>query len=122
MDAEQDCANFGVDRFPLFADSASPYAYFGMTPTLFDAPSTASRSPMQWTAHSFLAATPWYPLTRQVVPLLGFAWGFTIDEHSAIALHSLARLSASDWTSHISLLRASCPSWMFDAGSHLDAQ
>ena len=69
---------------------------------------------MEWLAHSFLAVTPRDAGARkQVVPLLGFSWGFAIDAHEQIALVPPARLRASDWTAHLPLLRASYPTWEF---------
>jgi hypothetical protein len=50
-------AAFDMDPFHLFEDAPSPYAFFGMNPTLFDVPSRDERHPLDWTAHSFLAWT-----------------------------------------------------------------
>ncbi|MEQ4303437.1 hypothetical protein ABNF97_18970 [Plantactinospora sp. B6F1] len=40
-----------MDPFDLFADSPAPYCWYGITPTLFDAPSRLDTRPMNWTAH-----------------------------------------------------------------------
>ena len=49
---------FEVDPFALFGDAPSPYCWFGIEPTLFDAPSRPDRPPSEWVAHSFLGTTP----------------------------------------------------------------
>jgi hypothetical protein len=73
-----------MDPFFLFEDAPSPYAFFGIKPTLLDAPSRDEREPPAWLAHSFLARTPFEQTERHVVPLVGFSWGFDIDENSRI--------------------------------------
>jgi hypothetical protein len=107
---------FEIDPFALFFDAPSPYCWYGTAPTLFDAPRRETRSPLTWIAHSFLATTPleeavrtW---TRPVVPLLGFSWGFDINE-GRITLHPVARLGARDWNGHLENLRQSYTAWEF---------
>jgi hypothetical protein len=68
-----------ADPFDLFADSTSPYAWYGVAPTLFDAPSRRDDVPLRWRARSFLATTPWDQDERLVAPLAGFAWGYDVD-------------------------------------------
>ena len=105
---------FEMDPARFFEDSPAPYCFWGFAPTLFDAPSRDSRAPMEWLAHSFLAVTPRDAGERkEVVPLLGFSWGFTIDAREQITLTPPARLVASDWTAHLPLLRGSFPTWEF---------
>ncbi|MER5665441.1 hypothetical protein [Streptomyces mirabilis] len=84
-------AAFEMDPFYLFEDAPSPYAFFGINPTLFDAPSRAKRDPqdpLTWTAHSFAAWTPMDDTERRVLPPAGFSWGFNIDA-SRITLQPL---------------------------------
>ena len=50
--------HFEADPFALFGDAPSPYCWFGIEPTLFDAPSRPEAAPAEWVAHSFLATTP----------------------------------------------------------------
>jgi hypothetical protein len=110
---------FEMDPLYLFSDSPSPYCFFGPCPTLFDAPSRQSRTPMVWLAHSFLAATPFEQelfddlRNRRVSPLLGFSWGFEIDNEEGISLHPVRKLSKTAWSEHIPLLRRSYPTWRF---------
>jgi hypothetical protein len=107
---------FEVDPFALFGDAPSPYCWYGIEPTLFDAPSRPDTTPSEWVAHSFLGTTPMAEVMdgkpRRVVPVLGFAWGF--DERAgSMALRNIARLAAADWDTHLPILRASYPRWTF---------
>jgi hypothetical protein len=108
---------FEMDPFSLFEDAPSPYCWFGITPTLFDAPSRDEKVPMEWLAHSFLAVTPLRDRLRRVVPLLGFSWGFDIADQERITLRPVARLSAGDWDAHLPYLCKSYPGWEFGGGS-----
>jgi hypothetical protein len=71
---------------------------------------------MTWLAHSFLAVTPLNETSRRIVPLMGFSWGFDIDEESRITLRPVVRLSADDWDAHLPYLRQSYPRWEFGVG------
>jgi hypothetical protein len=79
IDNESAGTDFEIDPFALFGDAPSPYCWYGQCPTLFDAPSRPARHPLEWTAHSFLAATPLNEvadlLPRRVVPVIGFLMG-----------------------------------------------
>lgn len=105
-------AAFEMDPFAPFAEVDSPYAFYGHLPTLFDAPSRSRRQDMDWLAHAFLATTPLQAPIRQVVPLCGFSWGFSI-RGGEIALRSPAQLSLADWHAHEPLLRDRYPNWDF---------
>ena len=115
-DNESRGERFEVDPLALFGDAPSPYCWYGQRPVLFDAPSRATRQPLEWVAHSFLATTPldevarWEP--RRVVPVVGFSWGFT-DDGSTTTLYDLAVLSSEEWTAHLALLRDTYPLWLF---------
>ncbi|WP_244905325.1 hypothetical protein [Streptomyces agglomeratus] len=107
-------AAFDMDPFYLFEDAPSPYALFGINPTLFDAPSRIKRCPLTWTAHSYLAWTPMYDTDRRVPPLVGFSWGFNIDSASRITLQQVQSLTAADWDVHVPYLGTSHPGWVLD--------
>jgi hypothetical protein len=113
-DNESAGTDFDIDPFTLLGDAPSPYSWYGQCPTLFDAPSRPARHPLEWTPHSFLAATPLNEvadlLPRRVVPVIGFSWGFT-DSGSEVELHDVARLPESVRDSHVSVLSQSCPLW-----------
>ena len=103
---------FEPDPFEALGRLPHPFCWFGFEPTLFDAPSRATRTPMDWTAHSFLC-TPAGP--SEVRAILGFAWGFAIVD-DAIALHAARKLEPSEWDAHLPLLRAEYPAWRFAPG------
>jgi len=105
-------AAFEMDPFVLFAEADSPYCFYGHLPTLFDAPSRRSRDDMEWQAHAFLATTPIGGQNRRVVPLTGFAWGFTI-RNGEVAIKPPVPLTLADWQAHVPLLRAQFPNWGF---------
>lgn len=105
--------DFEADPFSLFEDVSSLYCWFGTTPTLFDAPSRDEKLPMEWLAHSFLAMSPLRERRRRVVPLLGFSWGFDIDDRARITLKSVTRLSGEEWDAHAAYLGRSYPEWSF---------
>ena len=101
------------DPFGLYKQAPSPYCWYGIAPTLFDAPSRDKRAPLDWIAHSFLAASPLRGNRRVVMALLGFAWGFHIANEGNITLEPVAPLTASDWSSHLPYLRDCYPEWRF---------
>jgi hypothetical protein len=101
------------DPFELYEQAPSPYCWYGITPTLFDAPSRDERAELDWVAHSFLAASPFGGNTRIVTPLLGFAWGFHISDDKHIALTPITSLTAADWESHLPYLRDCYKEWEF---------
>ena len=101
------------DPFGLYERAPLPYCWYGITPTLFDAPSRKERDPLDWVAHSFLAASPFEGNPRTVTPLLGFAWGFRIFADKYIALTPITALTAADWESHLPYLRDCYPAWEF---------
>ena len=119
-DNESAGADFEVDPWALFGDAPNPYCWYGQRPTLFDAPSRPVRRPLEWVAHSFLAATPLNEVAdlqpRRVVPLIGFSWGFT-DSGSEVDVHEVALLPAGSWDAHIDVLKQNYPFWLFSSGS-----
>lgn len=108
---------FEMDPLRWFEDSPAPYCWYGILPTLFDAPSRDERAPLDWLAHSFLAVTPRSQSEKLVVPLLGFSWGFNIDAHENITIAPVLRLSDHDWESHLPYLRQVYPNWAFSDNS-----
>ena len=109
-------AEFEADPFVLFGDAPNPYCWYGLNPTLFDAPSRSDRGDMDWEAHSFLATTPleevmaWQP--RRIIPLVGFAWGFEIAG-GEVRIRPAEALSLSRWNDHTPILRARYGMWTF---------
>lgn len=108
---------FELDPFALFADAPSPYCFFGFEPTLFEAPARDVRARMEWVAHAFLAYSPLDSDDREVVPIVGFSWGFDGDDRERVTPRELRRLADDDWAHHVPLLRSTFPAWTIaDAG------
>jgi len=109
--------DFESDPFALFGDAPSPYCWYGLNPTLFDAPARSNRDDdLHWGAHSFLATTPLEEVMalgpRRVIPLAGFAWGFEIVG-GQVTLSEPAALPLERWNQHTESLRATYPLWLF---------
>jgi len=107
---------FELDPLSLFRDVDMPFAFFGVKPVLFDAPFRETRHDLAWTARAFLCAVPDAVMSKIVVPVAAFEWGFTVTEGS-IAIDAATALDVGRWQAHVSLLRAAFPNWTFaDAG------
>ncbi len=103
---------FELDPLALYRDVNRLYAFFGITPTLFDAPYRDLESDLFWQARSYLATTPDAVLTPAVVPLLAFTWGFRI-EAGEVTLEPPAQLGIAHWTDHLVVLEGAHPGWSF---------
>ena len=101
------------DPFGLYESAPLPYCWYGIAPTLFDAPSRKERVPLDWVAHSFLAASPLRGNTKIVTPLLGFSWGFHITDDKNIELKPITVLTVADWEAHLPYLRDCYTEWQF---------
>lgn len=111
--SDADARRFGIDPLQVFDGVETPFGFYGMHPTLFDAPSRRDRSqPLDWLAHSFLCASPSAPMERTVQPVVAFRWGFTISA-GAVELARPEPLPLSSWTTHRTLLETAFPSWRF---------
>ncbi|MDN5853058.1 MAG: hypothetical protein L0K86_09470 [Actinomycetia bacterium] len=101
----------GFDMDP-FAPSGtdSPYAFYGLAPTLFDAPSRDNRDDLDWLAHAFLAHTPLG--TTQVEAAAGFSWGFRFRAQK-VQIIAPSPLDHTDWAAHLRLFTAEYPGWTF---------
>src|ERR1051326_4819427 len=106
---------FEMDPIAIHAHVATPFAWFGVKPEAFDAPSRESLYDMVWEAHCFLCVSPDAVLSPRVQAVCGFSWGFTV-EPPHIRFAEPEALAAQAWDDHLDLLRASYPSWRFDEG------
>jgi hypothetical protein len=113
---------FEIDPFDLFADSGAPFAWYGIRPVLFDAPSRWRSGVVQWQAHSFLTIGPWDVDRRLVVPLVGFAWGYDQDSEDRLQLSPVRLLGPADWNSHRHYMAKRYPAWKFSDGGPLAEQ
>jgi hypothetical protein len=105
--------DFALDPLRFFEDASAPHCFYGIRPTLFDAPSRDERCELDWIAHSFLAPIELLEIDPQVRPLLGFSWGFEIDSQSVLTVKPLKSLSANDWGQHVPYLTERFPTWRF---------
>lgn len=103
---------FELDPLALYGDVNTPYAFFGITPTLFDAPYRDVDQDLVWQARSYLSVTPDAVLTRAAIPLLAFSWGFQIEAGS-VTLEPPAHLDIAHWTEHLVVLEDAHPDWCF---------
>jgi hypothetical protein len=105
---------FEMDPLEVLGDLPHPFCFFGIKPTLFDAPSRDSRADLEWVAHSFLCsvADEAYPAVHA---LAGFAWGFTVAAGVSTPTPP-HRLEPAEWDQHLDLLHAEHPAWRFADG------
>lgn len=104
---------FLLDPLQLFEGVDTPYGWHGLAPTLFDAPSRRNRElSLDWLALSFLCFSPRAVMGRDVAPLIGFSWGFTMAS-GEIDLVAPAPLTPADWDARLPLLSEQFPSWQF---------
>jgi hypothetical protein len=104
---------FEVDPLELLGDLDVPFAFYGVEPSLFDAPSRRDRQQtLDWVAHSFLCPSASDPMDRVVQPVASFLWGFRMRD-GEIRIIAPEPLPASAWTGHGDLLRRVYPSWRF---------
>jgi hypothetical protein len=110
---------FDLDPLGWYPDARNPYAFFGLLPKLFDAPSRSEPRKMSWLAHSFLCVTPMYDERerilhlRQVLAISGFSWGFDIDEKGEFAYPPIGNVESQDWNAQLPTLRKAYRSWKF---------
>jgi hypothetical protein len=104
---------FEMDPLTLIGEVPHPFCFFGIKPTLFDAPSRPTRDNLDWLAHSFLCHIADHG-TREVRALAGFSWGFTLADGGTTVIGPRT-VSATDWTQHRDLLHAEQPAWRFSA-------
>lgn len=107
---------FEMDPLTIVGEVAHPFAFFGVTPTLFDAPARRSRADLDWLAHSFLCYLTEDDQGADIVQAItGFSWGFTIAAGATTVVPARA-LSSADWSQHRDLLHADHPGWHFAPG------
>jgi hypothetical protein len=130
---------FEMDPFELLGEVSHPFGFFGIRPTLFDAPSRDSEATLEWTAHSFLTSVnsrlsdreserigalpaeeqpaAAMKLLKELGALLGFSWGFTLEDGRA-SIVPAAALDQEAWNAHLPQLAATYPEWSFTANFH----
>lgn len=103
---------FEPDPLALLKHVNTPYAFFGICPTLFDAPYRPLTADLRWQARSYLAVSPDAVISPAAHPVAAFSWGFEITS-GRIYIQSPATLTLDTWSEHVELLRATYPGWSF---------
>jgi hypothetical protein len=111
--------SFEMDPKALYAEVATPFCWFGVKPTLVDAPFRWRDTSLESTAHSFLCFSPTAVVTREVHAAVGFSRGFTVTDGD-IDVHPVQRLYADVWDGHLRLLRSQYLEWTWWEGYHND--
>jgi hypothetical protein len=114
-DGEAGGEEFELDPFEPLGRLPHPFSWFGLAPTLFDAPSRLSLEPMDWIAHSFLSFIAQARPRSEIRAILGFSWGFRIRDET-ISLEGPTSLVGAAWDGHLPLLRDDHPNWDFATG------
>jgi hypothetical protein len=108
-------SDWEMDPIAIYSDVATPFAWYGLKPVLFDAPCRVTRPDMDWEAQSFLCVSPDAVLTTRVQAIAGFSWGFTVRDER-VTFTPLKKIGPEAWDGQLSLLRGSYPKWTFDPG------
>src|SRR4051794_28322763 len=103
---------FQVDPLALLRDVQTPFAFFGIAPTLFDAPHNDRRYDWHFSARSFLCVAPDAVVSRVVHPIAGFSWGFDVVD-SDITIRAPQLIELSMWNSHLPVMGRDYPTWEF---------
>lgn len=102
-----------MDLYPPFQALNSPFSIWGADPTVVDCPGREGVREYDWSARTFLCYSPDAAMTRHVVPILGFEWGFWI-EGTRPGVKELRRLDLERWNEHVGLLRGEFQDWKFE--------
>jgi hypothetical protein len=107
---------FVDDGFQPLGPLPHPFGFYGVSPTLFDAPHDVA-DPIELRAHTFLAGLGGEVLEfrREARPVLGFSWGFS-KRGPEIEYFAPQPLTAEDWQAHLAYLRQRFPEWTFAEG------
>jgi hypothetical protein len=106
---------FHVDTFEPLGPVSHPFAFYGFSPTLFDAPH-AEGDDLDFSAHTFLCGLGGELLERREVrAVLGFEWSFS-KHGGPVEFQGPDLLSEDDWNGHLGYLRAHYDDWAFAPG------
>jgi hypothetical protein len=111
---------FHADGFEPLGSLFHPFGFYGVSPTLFDAPHFDGND-FDFLAHSFLCGLGGRLLEfrREARAVLGFSWGCR-KRGGAIELLDPAPLPAESWDSHRAYLGGCFPKWAFAEGYNAD--
>ena len=110
---------FYLDYFEPLGPVPHPFGFYGLEPSLFDAPHTDELENWDFLAHSFLCGLGGELLEfrRESRAVLGFSWGFS-KRGRKFEYPPPGALEASDWDSHHGYLTGAYGDWKFAPGFH----
>ena len=104
---------FEMDPLMFVGEVPHPFGFFGIAPTLFDAPARRSDADLDWLCQSFLAYIKDFEgETRVVKAIAGFSWGFS-RKNGMTAVEPTQRMETNDWCGQLDLLHREHPGWRF---------
>jgi len=104
-------SEFEPDPLEPLGDVRHPFCFFGIKPTLFDAPSRDTRADLVWLARSFLTVIGDHR-RREVWALAGFSWGFVVAR-GQVTLTPPRTLDSAAWNDQLPALATAYPDWTF---------
>lgn len=109
---------FHDDGFEPLGTLPHPFGYYGVSPTLFDAPHFDGEN-FDFLAHSFLCGLGGELLEfrHEARAVLGFTWGCQ-KRGPQIDFSGPELLSAASWDDHCAYMARRFPEWTFAAGFH----
>jgi hypothetical protein len=105
-------AAFEMDPLEVLGSVPHPFCYYGISPTLFDAPARDDRGDLDWLAHAFLCRIA-NRQTKEIRALAGFRWGFIITAQQ-VSINEPAELDRGSWNQHVSMMRSVYSNWRFN--------
>jgi hypothetical protein len=110
---------YEFDAFLPLGLAQHPFIYFGLAPTLFDAPHT--EEDWDFSSHSFLCGMggDLHEVRREARAILGFSWGFS-KRGPEIEYFGPDPLEPGDWDLHHDHLAGAFPGWTFAPGFYED--
>jgi hypothetical protein len=111
---------FHADGFEPLGPLPHPFGYYGVSPTLFDAPHFDGEN-FDFLAHTFLCGLGGELLEfrHEARAVLGFSWGCR-KRGPEIEFLSLDALPSESWDEHRDYLARRFPNWTFSAGFFQD--
>jgi hypothetical protein len=111
---------FHADGFAPLGELPHPFGFYGVSPTLFDAPHFDGET-FDFLAHSFLCGLGGELLEfrREARAVLGFSWGCR-KRGREIELFEPKPLPPERWEAHLGPLARWYPQWTFASGYRTD--
>lgn len=111
---------FHADGFEPLGDLPHPFGFYGVSPTLFDAPHFDGER-FDFLAHTFLCGLggDLLEFRREIRAVLGFIWGCR-KRGAEIELLRPEALPPDSWDGHREYLARMFPAWTFPTGFHQD--